>query len=122
VKTRITLSGECGNSPKNAFAEKVAVAVLTSDSEMLTQALTGDCVAAFPDGREAKGVEAVLAAIADLGAAPEALTITHAITHGRVGAVNGTIVRSGKPIGFALFLDFRNAKADSIAAIRLYRA
>ncbi|AEQ50637.1 hypothetical protein [Pelagibacterium halotolerans] len=121
MKTKITLSGECGNSPKNAFAEKVAVAVLTSDAEMLTQTLTGDCVVAFPDGREARGVEAALAAIAELGAAPEALTITHAITHGRVGAVNGTLVRAGKSVGFAFFLDFKNAKADSIAAIRLYR-
>src|SRR5690606_1731754 len=107
---------------KEAFAEKVAIAVLTSDAQMLPKVLTDDCVEVFPEGHDAKGDQAVLVAIGALGAAPEVLTITHAIAHGRVGAVNGTLIRSGKSAGFALFLDFRNTKADSISAIRLYLA
>lgn len=116
--TKVTLSGECGNSPKNAFAERCAVAILTGEKT----GLDDDCLAILPDGKETKGPDALIGALADTIGKPDAVTIFHAITHGRVGAVNGTFARGGKTCGFALVFEFRNAKAESISAVRMYLA
>lgn len=116
----IVRSGECGNSPKNAFAEEFAIALMTGD-EKCAGWIADESVAIFPGGK-AQGREAIIAAVAETVADLNALRIVHAITHGRVGAVNGELTGAGETKGFALILDFRNTKADSVAALRVYLA
>ncbi len=120
--TRITRSGECGNSPKNAFAEDFAIALLTADADKLNNWLAAQCSALLPNGINADGTEAIMSAIGKILPDIESLRIHHAITHGRVGAVNGELTHAEKTTGFALMLDFKTTKADSVAAIRLYLA
>ncbi|WP_332717453.1 hypothetical protein [Pelagibacterium mangrovi] len=120
--TRITRSGECGNSPKNAFAEDFAIALLTADADKLNNWLAAQCSALLPNGINADGTEAIMSAIGKILPDIESLRIHHAITHGRVGAINGELVQTEKTTGFALMLDFKTTKADSVAAIRLYLA
>jgi hypothetical protein len=120
--TRITRSGECGNSLKNAFAEDFAIALLTADADKLTNWLAAQCSARLPNGLSADGAEAIMSAIGKIIPDMESLRIHHAITHGRVGAVSGEFAQAEKTTGFALMLDFRTTKADSVAAIRFYLA
>lgn len=120
--TKVTLSGECGNSPKNAFAERCAVALLAGEKAEIDVALERACIAILPGEVETSGPDALIDALAKAVGKPEAVTILHAITHGRIGAVNGTFAKGGKIQGFALTFEFRNTKADSIAAVRLYLA
>ncbi|RDE10554.1 nuclear transport factor 2 family protein [Pelagibacterium lacus] len=120
--TSVTLSGACGNSPKNAFAEQVAIALVTADAEQLADWLIPDCVAIVSGDEEIHGREAALGALSDMLGRPDAVTIHHAITHGRTGAVNGTLTTGKTRIGFCFVLAFRTTKADSIAAFRLYRS
>lgn len=120
--TKVTLSGECGNSPKNAFAEQAAIAILTGDASRLGDWLTEDCIAVAADGVKAEGREAAVTALTKAVGNPDGLKILHAITHGRIGAVNGTYTRGKATTGFALNFEFRNTKADGIVVIRLYLA
>lgn len=118
----IILSGECGNSPKNAFAEQLAVALMTGDDRNLSEWLTPDCSADLPGPGHLDGVAAIGSAMKKQAANLDRIEIHHAITHGRVGAVNGEVSAAGTRRGFALVFEFRNTKADSVAAIRLYLA
>lgn len=120
--TSITLSGACGNSPKNAFAEQVAIALVTGDAEKCADWLAADCVAVISDDEEIHGRDAALAALSQLLGRPDAVTIHHAITHGRTGAVNGTLAMGQARTGFCVVLTFKTTKAESIAAFRLYRS
>lgn len=50
------------------------------------------------------------------------VTITHALAHGRVAAVNGTVVRrDGGKAEFCEVFEFANAKGNSVARITSYR-
>lgn len=120
--TRVTLSGECGNSPKNAFAEAIAVALLTGDTAVLGDALADECSATLPGATKVVGRDAAVAAVTRIVGNPKSLRVDHAITHGRVGAVNGSFVSEKRETGFAFTLEFKNTKADSVAALSLYLA
>ena len=102
--TKLRRSGDCGNSPKNLFAEDFAIALFTGDREAL--------------GRTAaEGL--------DLGKLPEPpveMSIDHVVTHGKAGAVNGTLVaKDGGSEGFCLVLTFASAKADRVSKVQRYR-
>ncbi len=100
---KITRSGECGNSPKNAFVEDFVIAWISGGnvSEMLS-------------------AEAHIPAVTFGDVA--ALTIVHAISHGRVGACNGVADVGGQLVPFAMVLEFANTKGDRVRRIDLYRA
>jgi len=102
----IIRSGECGNSPKNAFVEAFIIALI--GGKVPPEMLSDD---------------------ADLPSSPwstaSALRISHAISHGRVGAGNGVVTEGGKTLGFAVVLEFANTKGDRVRSrvrsARLYR-
>lgn len=119
---KITRSGECGNSPKNAFAEGVAIRLLSGDAKGLALALDDDATLATPDHPDTDGDAAIGERVdAFLSGRPTAIVITHAITHGRVGAVNGSVDIGGGTTAFCALLEFANTRADKVKAIRLYR-
>lgn len=120
--TKVTLSGECGNSPKNAFAEQAAIAILTGDATRLGDWLTEDCIAVTADGKQADGRDRAVETLAAIIGQPDEIAILHAITHGRVGTVNGTYRAGTTNKGFALVFEFPNTKANSIAGVRIYLA
>lgn len=98
---KITRSGACGNSPKNAFVEDFAVDL-------------------------ARGAD--LADRLDTGASPPgwpwpqatAVTIDAAISHGRIGAAEGRVEVDGRTLGFVVTLRFTNLKAQCVEEARLY--
>lgn len=118
---KILLSGDCGNSPKNAFAEQAAIAILIGDESRLFDLLTEDCTAVVA-GERTKGRGLAVELVSTVIGRPDEITIDHAITHGRVGAVNGTYRTETTNKGFALVFEFANSKPNCIAGIRLYLA
>lgn len=120
MKTNITLSGACGNSPKNAFAEQFAAALLSGDTDRLNEWLAQGCTLVGPGAPNPRPIEPALTELQKN--APDALEIFSAITHGRIGAVDGVSIKGKKQTGFALFLEFKNTRADSVSAVRLYSA
>ncbi len=109
-------STDCGNSPKNLFVQRVAVALVS-----------GEFIAdAFAEGalwRHPSGVMEGRSAIGEWLAQqhkPVEVTITHAISHGRVGAANGTLVLDGQLRRFAFVFEFTSTKANLVSRIENY--
>ena len=50
-----------------------------------------------------------------------ALTIDHVVTHGRAGAVDGSLTFAGRAARFCDVFDFSNAKGSSVSRIISYR-
>ncbi len=99
---KVIRSGECGNSPKNAFVEDFVIALFSGDE--ISHWVTGDFL---------------LPAINREGIS--ALTVSHAISHGRIGACNGVLTSTEGALGFAVMLEFANTKGDRIKRVDLYR-
>lgn len=117
----VTKSGACGNSPKNAFAEDFTVEVLTAAVESLRTKLA-DGIQLFVGTNVFEGTDSVLRALrSELWGTLEGVTITHALTHGRVGASNGIMRVGGRNSEFCVVLEFANLKCESVAAIKVYR-
>lgn len=118
--TRITGSGDCRNSPKNAFMQEVAIGLLTG-AETLDASLAETVTLRRNGHADVKGAEAVRALAADLFRdRHDALIVHHAISHGKVGAANGVAVKGDARTAFAVVAEFATAKADRVAVIDLY--
>ena len=100
---RITRSGECGNSPKNAFVEDFIIDLITGE-DLQGRLVEGAVVPQMPWRNASE------------------LTITHALSHGRVGAGNGVIEAGGTVRDFAIVLEFANTKGDKVRDVQLYLA
>lgn len=97
---KVTRSGECKNSPRNAFVEDFVVDWLAAES------LSGR-----------------LEAGASLPELPDDLTeidILHAISHGKIGAANGSITARGSKKPFAVFIEFASTKGTLARNVSLY--
>lgn len=117
----VTKSGACGNSPKNAFAEDITVEFLTAAVESLRTKLA-DGIRLFIGSNVFEGVDSVLRALQrEPWGALEGVTITHALTHGRVGAANGIMRVSDRNSEFCVVLEFANLKCQSVATVKVYR-
>jgi hypothetical protein len=97
-------SADCGNSPKNQFAEEFVLAVLTGDRAKVEQASVADLKIEQTPAEGLIGID-----------------IENVVTHGRAGAVNGTVTsRDGRKTGFCFVLAFASAKADRVAKVTRY--
>lgn len=118
---KITPSGDCGNSPKNIFVEKMTIALATHDGAFLKDSLVDDAVWHIVG----KGIVYGRQDLDELSVAQAQnlaeLTITHVLTHGKTGAVNGTrTYTSGVTEAFCDVYEFFNAKATKIQHITSY--
>jgi hypothetical protein len=117
--TKISRSTDCGNSPKNKMVEDIGVALETGDREFL--ATTLDSEAAWSCTRSIFNTsEKILDALLALDK-PVDLAIDHAISHGKVGSVNGHVYRKGKgDLRFCHIIEFTSTKCDRIKRIESY--
>jgi len=109
-------SRDCGNSPKNQFAQDVAIALETG--QVAPGMLSEDVV--WTRDVPVNGREAVRQAISEQ---PDvsAVVIEHAISHGRVGMANGLVtLADGRRRRFSHVFDFTNTKGNCVAAINSY--
>ena len=111
--TRVTRSGDCGNSPRNTAAETLALAL--EGGEWVADLLDEDSRWNPATGRARIGADAIRKAAKRL--APDAIRIERVATHGAAGAVSG--VTDGK--AFAHVLTFTTAAGKRIATIDSFR-
>lgn len=86
--TKIIRSKDCGNSPKNQLVEDLTVALLTHDLQTAAALTTEDVQWHLANGKSIHGREAVLKEAENVRSIQK-LTVLHALTHGKSGAVNG---------------------------------
>lgn len=97
---KITRSGECKNSPKNAAVEDLVIDLITGTS-LAGRVEDIASIPLVPHG--VSGVEMV-----------------HAISHGKIGAANGTLTVGGAKQPFAVFIEFTSTKATLARRLTLY--
>ena len=97
---KITRSGECKNSPKNAFVEDFVIDFITS--------------------AEIRGRVEDSASLPSMPHDVSEVQIIHAISHGRVGAANGILSMGGSKQPFSVFMEFTSAKAMLVRSLNLY--
>jgi len=101
---QVERSADCGNSPKNQFAEELIVALLSGDVSTIESAGALDICSGQMTGEP-----------------PTNIQIEHVVTHGKVGAVSGTVTLSdGLSAGFCFVLEFATAKADRLSKVIRY--
>ena len=101
---QIRRSADCGNSPKNRFAEQYVIALLTGDLPAVQRGITSDV-------RNERL----------FGEVPAEIEIENVVTHGKVGAVSGSLItNNGRSAGFCFVLVFATAKADRVSKITRY--
>ncbi|KEJ95999.1 hypothetical protein SAMN05444149_102356 [Pseudosulfitobacter pseudonitzschiae] len=118
-RTEIIKSADCGNSPKNAFVQAIAIALETgeADPESFAPTVTWDTSATD----RIEGRTALIEAI-EARSVPTKVVIEHAISHGRVGAATGeTIMANGHRRRFSHVLTFTNSKATTVATLKSFR-
>ena len=103
------------------FAEQVTIALATHDAAFLKDSLADDAIWHVVG----KGIVHGRPDIHDMSMAQAhdlaELTITHVLTHGKIGAVNGTrSYTSGVTEAFCDVYEFSNAKATKIQHITSY--
>lgn len=116
--TRVHRSADCGNSPKNKMAEDIAVAIEERDIDFLSTILDSDAVWNYVNGT-ATTAEAILDEVSTLNE-PSDLTIDRVISHGKVGAVNGSVRRSKGEQRFCHVIEFTSVKCNRVHRIESY--
>ncbi len=97
---KITRSGKCKNSPKNAFVEDFVIDLIAANS-LAGRVEESTSLPNVPDD-------------------VSAVEIMNAISHGKIGAANGSMTVSGVKQSFAAFMEFTSTKATLIRSLTLY--
>ena len=102
---------------KNQLAQEIGVALECGN--FLADAFPDEMVWEQRD-REIEGPGAIKAALAAL-TIPSKITVEHAITHGKVGAISGLCtLPDGAIRRFSHVIEFTNAKAIQVTRIKSY--
>src|SRR5574337_931302 len=118
--TKVTRSNDCGNSPKNAFVEDLTIALATRDGDGVAARVSDDVSLKVAGRPPIVGKDALLSAL-DAMAPVAALAIQHVMSHGRTGAVNGTVeYTKGGGADFCNVYAFSSAKGKRVSDITAY--
>ena len=117
--TQIKLSADCGNSPKNATTETLAVALETLDMERLRSRLADTVIWRLPEVT-LTGIDDIAAYLSEQSA-PIKLAIDRAVSHGKVGVANGIASYGKTPQRFCHLIEFTSVKCERVNRIESYR-
>ncbi len=120
--TKVVISEDCGNSPKNIFVTELITAFAKTDMKYLLAHVTEDVRWTILGQRVIDGKDAFAEALKEMKAEKvTTLTIKHVVTHGKAGAVDGTLKSAnGKTRPFCDVYEFGNAKGENVKAITSY--
>ena len=114
MQTRVIRKAEGGNSPKNARAEEIALALMGVTE--LPAAMVGEtAIWDRTDAPTLVGRTAILDALRAVSP-PVSITVTEVVSHGRAGTVSGRLTRDGQgTVLFAHILRFATASQKELA-------
>jgi hypothetical protein len=115
---QVNRSTDCGNSPKNKMVEDIAIALDTRDIDFLSFILDSEAVWNHEGGTSTTS-EAILDQVGAV-AKPTSLTVDHVMSHGKVGAVNGTAKRERREHRFCHVIEFTSVKCNRVRRIESY--
>ncbi|ALX48886.1 hypothetical protein [Lentibacillus amyloliquefaciens] len=120
---KIVCAEDCGNSPKKALLKEVTAAFAVSDTDIVSENFAGNVVWEVVGDKSIDGKTDVIGSMKNNDVAE--LHITNIITHGKTGAVNGTIINEeGKSVAFCDVYTFtgagKKAKINEIMSYVIY--
>lgn len=121
--TKVTISEDCGNSPKNLFVQELTIALVKGDVKSIFDRVTDGIQWTIVGDKVVQG-KGRFANVLEKGRKDTAvqLTIHRIATHGKTGVVEGKITsKSGTTYAFCDIYEFNNAKGTSIKEINSYR-
>lgn len=107
-------SPDCGNSPKNALAEDIALALM-GVGELPETLLAPDAVWDRASGA-LSGRDTIAAAVAAI-TPPDRIRVEQVATHGRAGSVSGRITRGGETRLYCHVIRFTSPAARQVAQL-----
>jgi hypothetical protein len=114
--TEIKKPKDCGNSPRNRTLQDLAIAIAVADTRLIKRQVTDDVLWRPAGGRPVSGADAVSRGLVRYGPA-KLLTLEHAISPGRSGAVNGVVEYARKKRAYCLVIEFAGAKRNTAREI-----
>jgi hypothetical protein len=120
--TKIIISEDCGNSPKNIFVQDITIAFANGDSKFILSHVTDEVRWNIIGDQRIEGKDRLAEALDKMKKDPvEVLTIRHIATHGKAGAVDGTLrSENGRLRAFCNVYGFSNSKGSAIKEIASY--
>jgi hypothetical protein len=117
--TEIKKFKDCGNSPRNRTLQDLAIAIALADVYLISQLVTDDVLWRPIGSKPVSGSDTVCRGLARHGQV-KVITIEHAISHGRTGAINGEVQFGRKRRAFCLVVEFVSAKGSKVREITSY--
>jgi hypothetical protein len=120
--TKVILSEDCGNSPKNMFLKNLTIAHAKGDLKFILSSVTDEIVWNFIGDKTYSGINEFTEYVKEMSKEKAAEIIIHQIsTHGVSGAVNGEVkLKNGELYGFCDVYRFSNAKGEKVKSITSY--
>jgi hypothetical protein len=120
--TKIIIGEDCGNSPKNIFVQEITIALAKGDSRFILSNVTDDIRWNIIGNQLIEGKDRFAESLDEMKKdSVEVLTIRHIVTHGKAGALDGTLrLENGKLRAFCDVYKFSNAKGTAIKEITSY--
>jgi hypothetical protein len=120
--TKVIVSEDCGNSPKNIFLKEMTAAFAKGDVKYLLAHVTEDIHWNILSYGSIKGKNDFADALKQMKTIKvRSVTIHHIATHGKSGFVNGTTqLEDGKTSTFCDVYEFSNAKGSAVKEITSY--
>lgn len=120
VMTQVNRSQDCGNSPKNNFAQELAIALEKGDVDALDEVLAENATCTLATGVQMSRHD-FLELLRETRSKPTAIDIDRVVTHGKAGAVNGVSRMAPADLRpFCHIIHFANAKGDRVGHISSY--
>ena len=119
--TRVIIGEDCGNSPKNVFVQEITIALAQGDVKSILKSVTEDIRWSIVGDRVLQGTEQFVEALQEKkNEKVVELKIQHIATHGKTGAVDGTLKFKNKSHAFCHMYEFSNAKGNAVKEITSY--
>ncbi|SFE04206.1 SnoaL-like domain-containing protein [Lentibacillus persicus] len=117
---KIVCPEDCGNSPKKEILKQVTIAFAANDTDIIDRMFADNAVWEIVGDKTIDGKNDMIASMKNNNTAE--LHIANIITHGKTGAVNGTVInKDGKRIAFCEIYNFSSAgKKAKIKETRSY--
>uniref|UniRef100_UPI00404A9EDF nuclear transport factor 2 family protein n=1 Tax=Fulvivirga sp. TaxID=1931237 RepID=UPI00404A9EDF len=118
----INVKTDCGNAPKREFLKDFRIAMAKGNQDFLLNSVTDDIVWNVVGWKLTEGKDSYSKELKKmLSNDTKGLTIHQILSHGKEGAINGTIeTETGDVIEFSEFYVFQGAKGDKIKSIITY--
>lgn len=119
---KIIVSADCGNSPKKLFLKECNVAFAEGDISFIIDNVSDDITWNIVGDKFIQGKNDFAEALKDMkNKAVVELTIHNIITHGKEGAVNGTLIlENEEQYAYCDVYQFSGAKGANLKSIQSY--